>query len=258
MISVSGDWMQASPDARFGIIALEGLQNRKGSKQLDRKRRLLEESLCRRYFGKNRKEIAEEPPFAEYQGYFRKLGQKYPVMLQLETIALKGMPLCSPSSFVSAMFMAELEWGFLTAGHDFDRISESMSLDITKGDEKHVAPEEKAHVLKKSDMFLSDQTGVLSSMLYGSDNRSMITHETSRALFAVYGPSMTEATTIRHYLEEREETVRLFSPGVRRENLSILPYGKTEFTKKGRLLSTLQKCSFTRERSVPARWQISG
>jgi len=43
MISVSGDWMETCPDARLGIIVLEGVQNTKGNKQLDRKRRLRKE-----------------------------------------------------------------------------------------------------------------------------------------------------------------------------------------------------------------------
>ncbi|MGC9372964.1 MAG: phenylalanine--tRNA ligase beta subunit-related protein [Thermovirgaceae bacterium] len=223
MISVSDDWMETCPDVRVGIIALEGVQNTKGNTHLDRKRRLLEESLRGRYLGKNRKEIAKAPPFAEYQGYFRKFGHNYPVLLQLETVALKGRPLWSPSPLVSAMFMAELEWGFLTAGHYLDAISQPIHLDIAKGDEKYVTMGGKERVLKKGDMFLSDQAGILSSVLYGPDNMSMITPETSRALFTVYGPSMTEATAIRHYLEEIEKTVRVFSPDARKADLSILP-----------------------------------
>jgi hypothetical protein len=73
--------------------------------QLDQKRNLLEERLRTRYSGMDRKELSAQPPFVEYQRYFKKFKQNYPVLFQLETVAFKGRPLRSPSPLVAAMFM---------------------------------------------------------------------------------------------------------------------------------------------------------
>ncbi|MFP4483081.1 MAG: phenylalanine--tRNA ligase beta subunit-related protein, partial [Thermovirgaceae bacterium] len=187
MISVSAKWKEAYPDASFGVLVIEGVQNGKWNRQLDTKRELLEERIRTQYSGKSKKEIRAEPLFAEYQRYFRKFGQNYPVLLQLETVALKGRPIRSPSPLVASMFMAELESGLLTAGHDFDSLETPLHLAIAEGEERYVTMDGTERILKKGDMFFSDQKGVLSSVLYGPDNRSMITKDTSRVLFTVYG-----------------------------------------------------------------------
>lgn len=223
MISVSAQWKEEYPDARFGILVVEGVQNRTGNNQLDQKRNLLEQRLRTRYSGMDRKELSAQPPFVEYQRYFKKFKQNYPVLFQLETVAFKGRPLRSPSPLVAAMFMAELEHGFLTAGHDLDRVATPLYLDVAVGKESYTAMGGEQKILKEGDMFLADKRGVLSSVLYGPDNRSMITHETSRVLYTVYGPSLVEAKDLQAHLEEIEKTVRIFSPDACKTRMDVLP-----------------------------------
>ncbi len=43
--------------------------------------------------------------------------------------------------------------------------------------------------LKQGDMVISDQMGVISSIIYGPDHRTRITPSTSRAMVAVYAPA---------------------------------------------------------------------
>lgn len=70
-------------------------------------------------------------------------------------------------------------------------------------------------------MFFSDRNGILSSIIYGSDDGSAITAATTRALFTVYGPPSISTVEVRAHLEEIEELVRILSPGASRRELTV-------------------------------------
>ncbi len=134
----------------------------------------------------------------------------------------KGKPILSPSPLVAAMFMAELKNGLLTAGHDLDKVSLPLVLDVARGGERYAAMGARNRELKEGDMFLSDSEGILSSVLYGPDDRSYITANTSRALFTSYGAPSLAAGILQYHLEEIEAFVHILSPEAERKELLIL------------------------------------
>ncbi len=71
-------------------------------------------------------------------------------------------------------------------------------------------------------MFLSDRKGILSSVLYGPDDRRSITAGTSRALFTVYGAPSLAAKELHAHLEEIEVPVNTLSPEAERKELLVL------------------------------------
>ncbi len=222
MITASANWKSSFPGASFGIMVIEEVLNSAGNCLLEERKALLEEELRERHLGKSRKQIGQEPPFGAYEKYYRRFGQGYPVLHQVETVAVKGKPLFSPSPLVAAMFMAELKNGLLTAGHDLDKVSLPIFLDVSEGRETYQSMGGKTRNLLKGDMFLSDRNGILSSIIYGPDDSSAITSGTSRSLFTVYGvPSITSGQ-LRAHLEGIEEFVRIFCPEAIRRELLIL------------------------------------
>jgi len=223
MIKASEEWKAGFPGACFGVLVMEGIGNEEGNPGIEERKSSLEESLRQRHQGKSRKQIGQEAPFEAYESYFRKFGQGYPVLHQVETIALKGKPVVSPSPLVAAMFMAELNNGLLTAGHDLDKVSLPLVLDVAKGGETYQAMGGKERKLTPGDMFLSDRSGILSSVLYGPDDRSSITAETSRALFTVYGVPSITAEKLQAHLGEIEELALTLSPEALRTELLIIP-----------------------------------
>jgi DNA/RNA-binding domain of Phe-tRNA-synthetase-like protein len=223
MITVSENWKISFPSAYFGALVMEGIDNSIGNPGIEDKKARLEEELRKRHIGMSRKDFLEDESVALYERHFRKFGQGYPVLHQLETVALKGKPILSPSSLVAAMFMVELKNGFLTAGHDFEKVFPPMVLDVAGGSETYQSMGGKDRKLQKGDMFLSDRNGILSSVLYGPDNRSHITLETSRALFTVYGAPSLGAHELHRHLEEIEELVFILSPGAARMELGVYP-----------------------------------
>ena len=59
-------------------------------------------------------------------------------MRQLESVAVKGKPLASPSALVRAMFAVELHNLLLTAGHDADTVQPPLVVDRSNADERFV------------------------------------------------------------------------------------------------------------------------
>ncbi len=200
---------------------MEGIDNTGKCPALEERKDYLEQSLRRLHAGKSRKEIGAEHPFAAYGRYYKTFGKNYHVLFQVETVALKEKPIFSPSPLVAAMFMAELHTGLLTAVHDLDRTKPPFLLDVSKGGETFTSLGGTQRTLPAKDMFFSDKNGILSSIIYGSDDGSAVTAATTRALFTVYGPPSISAGEIRTHLEETEELVRVFSPGAERRELTV-------------------------------------
>jgi len=222
MITASSEWRTSFPGACFGVLVLEGADNSQECPALEERKNAFENGLRSRHEGKSRKEIGLEEPFGAYGRYYKRFGQGYPVLHQVETVALKGKPLFSPSPLVAAMFMAELKNGFLTAGHDLDTVSLPLFLDVSKGEEGYTAMGGRERTLPPGDLFLSDREGILSSILYGPDDRTAVTARTTRVLYTVYGVQSLPAEDVRAHLEEIAELVRVLSPEAVRKELVIL------------------------------------
>lgn len=59
---------------------------------------------------------------------------------------------------------------------------------------------------------LSDQEGVISSILKGPDFRTCIRDETSQILFVVYAPSGIQQDLIEQHLDDIEAYIPIFAP----------------------------------------------
>jgi DNA/RNA-binding domain of Phe-tRNA-synthetase-like protein len=65
--------------------------------------------------------------------------------------------------------------------------------------------------IRAGDMIMRDADGVCCSIIYGQDNRSPITSETSRVLYVAYAPAGVPSETVEAQLQRIEENIRLFS-----------------------------------------------
>ena len=222
MFAASEEWKARYPDACFGVLIMEGVDNTGKCPALEERKDDLEQSLRTLYAGKSRKEIGAEHPFASYGRYYKTFGKNYHVLFQVESVALKEKPIFSPSPLVAVMFMAELKNGLLTAGHDLDRTEPPFLLDVAKGGETFTSLGGTQRTLLPEDMYFSDRNGILSSIIYGPDDSSAITAATSRALFTVYGTPSISAGEVRAHLEEIEELVHILNPEAARKELLFL------------------------------------
>ncbi len=121
------------------------------------------------------------------------------------------------------MFMAELKTGLLTAAHDFSLLDLPLLADIAEGGETYRRLDGSQQDLKPGDMYIKDQQGILSSVIYGPDQRTQIQPGTSQAAFTTYGPPGISPALIEEQLKILEGYVRIFAPDVVRDLLVVLP-----------------------------------
>jgi len=203
-------WQKNYPDALMGVLAIAGIDNTSHSDALEMEKEALVRWLEERY--DSREMIKSNVILKAYARYYKRFQKNYHVFYQIESVAIKGKPIPSVNALVEAMFMAELQHGLLTAGHDFDQIRGTVTLDAASGEECYTTMSGQKKTLQAGDMFVRDAAGVLSSILYGPDKRSRITEKTERALFTVYAVEGIPTDMVQTHLDRILGWIRLFSP----------------------------------------------
>jgi len=224
-ITLTDAWRRAYPGAHIGVLAIRGATNSAQSEELDTKKRELEDELRTRHGGKDRALLRTDPILRVYAEYYRRFGKTYHVLLQLESILFKGKTIPSGAALVEAMFMAEVGSGLLTAGHDLDLIEGTLRLDVATGRELYTLLRDKPQAAQAGDMMISDQIGIISSIVYGPDARTKIRESTHRVIFTVYAPDGSALDAVQQHLGSILEYARLSSPTTAVEFLEVLPGG---------------------------------
>jgi DNA/RNA-binding domain of Phe-tRNA-synthetase-like protein len=218
---VSQRWQEAYPGASVGILVMKGVDNPNFHPNLEEHKQSLKDELLRRYKGMDRISLAALPAIHAYNTYYKTYKKTYHVQLQLESIVLKGRSFPRVTALVDAMFMAELSNLLLTAGHDLSTLIGTVWLDSASGEETYTTLQGVEKTLKPGDMYMNDELGVISSVLYGPDARTQITSNTNEVLFAVYAPEGINKGLVRKHLEDLRENVLLVSPAAQVEALQI-------------------------------------
>ena len=220
-LEVTKEWKDAFPGASVGLLVMKNTVNPKNNPDLDNKMKEIEEEIRNNFSQSGREGIRELSTIRAYTEYYKKFKKTYHVMLQLESIALKNRNLPRISTLVSAMFAAELKNQLLTAGHDISKLQNPVVLNIANGNESYTGMGGKLQNLNPDDMFISDNAGVISSIIYGPDNRTPITADTEDVLFTVYGPTGISPEQIKNHLEDISSYVKLVSSDAVTDTLEI-------------------------------------
>ena len=134
---------------------------------------------------------------------------------------LKGKSIPSVAALVEAMFMAEMQDLLLTAGHDLDVLRLPLTLAVSTGTERYTLLRGEEQILKPGDMMISDQEGIISSIIYGPDQRTQITPRTRNVIFTVYTPPGIDKQTVVEHLQHITENVLIFAPQAQVELLQV-------------------------------------
>jgi DNA/RNA-binding domain of Phe-tRNA-synthetase-like protein len=224
MLSITGseEWRITQPGALIGLLELSGVENAQPSTPLEEAKLEVETRLRGHYKDYTRKDFLSLPVMAAYERYYRHFDKTYHVLLQLESIVLKGKSLPSVSPLVDANFMAEVETLVLTAGHDVARLEGEIVMDVSREGERMVQMNGTDKAILAGDMVMRDDKGICCSILYGQDNRSPITGETRGVLYVAYAPQGVGAGAVEAQLRQIETNVREFSPMARLEQMRLL------------------------------------
>ncbi len=224
MFEVTSSWKSAFPGAHAGILVMHNVSNPAHHAKLEKRKTELEQQLRAQFAGQDRAAMARHPVLQVYGEYYKRFKKTYHVQLQLESIVLKGKSIPSVASLVEAMFMAEMKNMLLTAGHDLDVLRLPLTLDISKGAESYTLLRGDEQILKPGDMFISDQGGVVSSIIYGPDQRTQITASTRNVVFTVYAPAGIEKQAITEHLQDMRDDVQVIAPQAQVDLLEV--YGE--------------------------------
>jgi DNA/RNA-binding domain of Phe-tRNA-synthetase-like protein len=188
---------------------------------LEREKEALEIQLRSRFAGQTRSDLDRLPVLQAYTAYYKRFKKTYHVQLQLESIVFKGKSIPRVAALVEAMFMAEVKNMLLTAGHDLDALQLPARVDVSQGGEIYTVLRGQPQQLKPGDMLIADQTGIISNILYGPDQRTQIQSSTRNVMFTVYAPDGISEQAVLEQLHDIEQYVHVVAPESRVELLQV-------------------------------------
>lgn len=179
--------LRRHPDTIFGLMSVSGLDSAPERSAWNSLRD--EETAVFRaaWGGLGRKEAALRSPISSYVGYYKQFKKTYHVLLQMESVLIKGRNIQSSALAVETMFLAEVKHGLLVAGHDLPALGGNYSLNLAKGGESFTMVTGQERILKADDIFMADGGRILSTVLEGQDYHTRLTDKSSGALYCVYG-----------------------------------------------------------------------
>jgi DNA/RNA-binding domain of Phe-tRNA-synthetase-like protein len=201
---------------------MRGVANPETNRELEARKEALVADLRLSFASLSRDQLKAHPLLAPYTAYYRRFGKTYHVQHQLESVVFKGKAVPRGAALVEAMFMAELKNLLLTAGHDLDSVRGEIGVDVAIGSETYLVLSGQQQILKQGDMFIHDEVGVLSSILYGPDHRTRIIPATTRVLFTVYAPAGIPDEKLRNHLSDLREFVQRVSPAAEVERSAVV------------------------------------
>jgi DNA/RNA-binding domain of Phe-tRNA-synthetase-like protein len=215
-------WHTAHPGAVIGLLELSGITQPKSSPRLDERKRETEARLRDLYQEYTRKDFSVHPVMAAYGRYYRRFNKTYHVQLQVESIVLKNKSLPDVCPLVDAVFISELKTFVLTSGHDAAKLKAPVLIDVSQEGEQIMQMKGAAKDIRAGDMIMRDRDGISCSILYGQDNRSPISSETSHVLYVAYAPTGVPLEAVETQLQGIEANIRLFSPNAVVEQHTLL------------------------------------
>jgi DNA/RNA-binding domain of Phe-tRNA-synthetase-like protein len=210
-ISATDAWRSAHPGAAIGLLELSGIQNTDANASLAARKRETEAYLRERYQDFTRADFLALPVMQAYERYYKRFDKTYHVLLQVESIVLKGKNLPDVSPLVDANFMAEVGTLVLTAGHDVSKLHGPISFDVSCPGDEMTRMNGAPKAILSGDMIMRDAGGVCCTILYGQDNRSPISADTSQVIYVAYAPAGISVELVETQLCQIEENIRLFS-----------------------------------------------
>ena len=206
------------PKAKFGLMTVSGIPPTTERPTMNRIIDTEIEQIRSKYPDYQRQTALATEPLCYYASYYKRYKKSYPVLGQLESVLLKDKSIPPVGAPIESMFLAEIKNLLLTAGHDLDLIKGTLTIHVATECINYTGLSGKEQQLVNHDLYLSDEVGVLSSVLNGPDERTKITESTRNACYFVYGvEGVTESLIQEHlktiftYLSQAAQGVKLLS-----------------------------------------------
>jgi DNA/RNA-binding domain of Phe-tRNA-synthetase-like protein len=203
----------------MGILAMEGITFAGDCEPLRVDQTA--EQLREKYGSYDKAALKTLSPISAYVAYYKKFGQSYHLLPQLESVLTGKKELSGPSPLLLAMFLSELSGMLLTAGHDLDALRQPLKLTVANGGEPYTGISGREITAVAGDLMLCDGEGPVSSILRGPDARTSITSQTKNVLFSIYTPPGVDFLLVEKNLKELEMRVRSVAPAPKTTLLKV-------------------------------------
>jgi DNA/RNA-binding domain of Phe-tRNA-synthetase-like protein len=211
-ILTTSKWKSTHIGSVIGLLELSGIDNTVTSTEIDSRKREVESLLRSKFNGFSRADFLALPIMADYERYYKSFEKTYHVQLQLESIVLKGKSLPNVSPLVDSNFVSEIDTLILTAGHDVAKLKEPVTIDISSEGDVITQMNGTNRSMRAGDMMMRDGEGISCSIIYGQDNRSPISKETTHALYVAYAPPGVGSEAVKKQLDGILSNIKLFAP----------------------------------------------
>lgn len=221
-ITVTDEWKSAHLGASIGLLEVSGVDNKIVSPELEAYKREVENRLREKYRAYSRQDFLSIPVIQAYVQYYKRFSKTYHVLQQVESIALKNKKLPTVSPLVDSNFIAEMETLALAAGHDVSKLQGAVYIDISKDGDQMTQMNGASKEIYAGDMVMKDEHGICCCIIYGQDNLSPISPETSHALYVVYAPAGVPVDAVEAQLKAIEANIRMFALSVMVEQSRVI------------------------------------
>jgi DNA/RNA-binding domain of Phe-tRNA-synthetase-like protein len=203
----------------MGILMMEGVTFEGDCEPLQVSQEL--EQLREKYGAYDKAGLKALSPVSAYVAYYKKFGQSYHLLSQIDSVLTGKKELAGPSPLLLAMFLSELSGMLLTAGHDFDALRPPLKLTVANGGEPYTGISGREITAVAGDLMLYDGEAPVSSILRGPDARTSITSKSTNVLFSVYAPPGVDFSLVEENLLGLERRILSFAPAAKTTLLHV-------------------------------------
>lgn len=173
---------------------------------------LVEEELSQlrcRYEEYDRKAVFGENPYVRF---FKKFKKTYPVMMQFESVLLKGRPFPRFNPVAEVPFLMEIVTHALSGAHDADQISGTVELYSGTCKEEFPGLRGTPFHTYPGDFCGRDDAGIIFSMIAGADSRTCAKMDSRHVLYPVFGTPELPVDEIRNAMDVLIGYIGVLSP----------------------------------------------
>ncbi|MFR4068161.1 MAG: hypothetical protein ACLT1T_04295 [Oscillospiraceae bacterium] len=165
-------------------------------------------ALCGRYRDYVRADVFGQNP---YFRFFRKFKKTFPVMMQFESVLLKGREFPKSNAVTAVPFLAELETHVLTGTYDVEQLLGPAELYLAQAKEPFAGLRgDLVHTHRRS---LRPRRGRHHlSMIAGADARTCARQTSRHVFYSVFGVPGQDPAALRPMQERLAEYARILAP----------------------------------------------
>ena len=166
-------------------------------------------SLQKEYSTYERKAVFGENP---YFRYFRKFKKTYPVMMQFESILLKGRSFPEFNSVAEVAFLMEIITHVLSGTHDVECLQGAVTLYCADCKEEFPGLRGVPFHTYPGDFCGRDEENIIFSLIAGADDRTCARPDSRHVFYPIFGVPGLSVDVIKNAIDTLVRFIRVLSP----------------------------------------------